>query len=627
MTERILAGRYRLLERIGKGGMAVVYRAEDRRTGHSVAVKVLRSEFAQNAEYVSRFQREAQAASKMTHHNIVNLLDVGMDGDSRYLVMEYVPGQTLKEVIEEKGRLSAAQAVAVTIRILSALQHAHENGIVHRDIKPQNILVNSEGLIKVADFGIARIADTKTLSQSDTVMGSVHYFSPEQARGDEADERSDIYSVGVVLYEMLTGHVPYDADNQVAIAMQHLHGQPEPIATYAPDVPPAVAYVCMVAMSKNPANRYQSAREMASDLSAALEGRMDVMQNHPLENRTRQPRQMSPAAEAEAEKLRRRRPNWLWWVVTTAVFVGVVAALFFVGRWIIRSTVNTTTVPSFDSLTVEEAQQRARQAGLQLQVSEANHETREAGRIFYQNPEADATAGRGDTVMVTVSLGKSTSRSSTVPNVVGYSYTEAVNRLRSANDSLIPDPRYQISEAPYGQVLRQSPAAGADIPADGIIALTVSGGSVEVPSLEGKTLQQAKDTLAANNLVLSPRVTMETTEMAELRSQVTKSQDPPAGDTVQERSEVKVSVYVLASELKTAEFTLRLPDDAGGQVDVRVTMEVGGVEIIAHEASYNADISREQALTLVSWVEGETLLRIYVNDEDTPAYTETVVMQ
>ena len=217
--EKILANRYRLTEQIGMGGMAIVYKAVDMRTGHNVAVKVLRPEFNEDSEFIGRFQREAEAASKMTHHNIVNLLDVGMDGENRYLVMEYVQGKTLKEVIQERGKISPPLACQITIRILSALEHAHRNGIIHRDIKPHNILVHADGHIKVADFGIARIANSSTLTRGDNVMGSVHYFSPEQARGEGATAASDIYSTGVVLYEMLTGRVPFDGDNPVAVAM------------------------------------------------------------------------------------------------------------------------------------------------------------------------------------------------------------------------------------------------------------------------------------------------------------------------------------------------------------------------------------------------------------------------
>ncbi|NLB91034.1 MAG: serine/threonine protein kinase, partial [Clostridiales bacterium] len=271
MSNRILSQRYRIIHLIGKGGMANVYLAEDLRTGHQVAVKILRPEFNQDEEFLQRFNREAQAASKVSHHNIVNLLDVGMENNMRYLVMEYVKGTNLKELIKAKGKLPVEIAVQITIRILSALQHTHRNGVIHRDIKPQNILVQTQGHIKVADFGIAKVANSATLSKGDSVMGSVHYFSPEQAAGEEVLQTGDIYSVGVVLYEMLTGKVPFEGDSPVAVAMQHLHNMPRPIQEFSPEVPPRISKVVMKAMEKEPKNRYQNAIDMAADLKIALE--------------------------------------------------------------------------------------------------------------------------------------------------------------------------------------------------------------------------------------------------------------------------------------------------------------------------------------------------------------------
>ncbi|MBR5344202.1 MAG: Stk1 family PASTA domain-containing Ser/Thr kinase [Clostridia bacterium] len=623
--QRILAGRYRLLEQIGSGGMAIVYKAEDRRTGHFVAVKLLRPELAQNAEYVSRFQREAQAASKMTHHNIVNLLDVGMDGDNRYLVMEYVPGQTLKQVIQEKGRLPAQIAVAVTIRILSALQHAHENGIVHRDIKPQNILVNEDGLIKVADFGIARIADTRTLSQSDTVVGSVHYFSPEQASGGEADERSDIYSVGVVLYEMLTGRVPFDADNQVSIAMLHLRGQPEPIATYAPDVPPAVAHVCMVAMSKNPDLRYQSAREMAADLRAAIEGRMEVMQNHLPQNGTQQDKLSVGTAGGEPGSQKpRRRPNWLWWILTALVVVLVVGALGYGVYSIFNSAQTRVTVPDLIGLTRENAEARARSLELKLRVEEATNDERPAGTIFQQMPAADSSANKGDTITVTVSKGRDTQKASRVPNVTGYTVNEARDRL--AQDDLNYSVfSVEISDEPVDQVLRQSPAAGADVPDNRTVALTISGGRAEVPDLTGMTLLEAREKLAEVNLRLSEKVETEENQDADGRNRVAWQSDPP-GTPMRINAEVRVKIYVRPSELSRTLVTLSLPQSDGSQT-VRVTLEIGGGEVLAYEGTFDADADREQEIELVSWIEGETLMRVYLNNALSEENTRTVVLQ
>ena len=234
MIGRVLSGRYVVEAVVGTGGMAVVYRAYDRVRKQTVALKVLRPEYESDEEFVRRFSREAEAASKVSHENIANLLDVGIDGDVRYIVMEFVDGQTLKEMIRAQGRIKPDQALRMTIRILAAVDHAHRNGIVHRDIKPQNILVDRQGHVKVADFGIARLKTSQTTridgENGGSALGSVHYFSPEQARGEVADEKSDLYSVGVVLYEMLTGQVPFDGETSVSVALKHVNEAPSPCA-------------------------------------------------------------------------------------------------------------------------------------------------------------------------------------------------------------------------------------------------------------------------------------------------------------------------------------------------------------------------------------------------------------
>ena len=276
MKGMVFAERYKLEDFIGQGGMSLVYRAVDIRTGHSVAVKILKSEYNSDKEFLERFQREAQAASLMSHHNLVNLLDVGVEGEYRYLVLEYVNGNTLKDIIRQKGRLNYQTAIQITVRILSALQHAHDNGIIHRDIKPQNVLIHADGHVKVSDFGIARMTNAFTISKGDTVVGSVHYSSPEQATGSVVEATSDIYSTGVVMYEMLTGRVPFVGDTPVAVAMQHVQDPPPPITDFAPETPPAVVAVVMKALEKNPKNRFQSAREMADALMKAKDGKLDA---------------------------------------------------------------------------------------------------------------------------------------------------------------------------------------------------------------------------------------------------------------------------------------------------------------------------------------------------------------
>ena len=269
--QRVLSGRYELIEIVGTGGMAIVYRALDQKTGREVAVKLLRPEFERDEEFVRRFSHEAKAAAQVAHENIVNMLDVGFDGVP-YIVMEFVRGQTLKDLIRSVGSIPPRQAVAMALRILAALDHAHRNNIVHRDIKPQNILVDENGMIKVADFGIARLTTSATMTATGdgSFFGSVHYISPEQARGEKADEKSDLYSVGVVLYEMLTGQVPFDSESAVSIAIKHIGETPRSIRELKPELPRALEQILQKALSKDPADRYQSASEMAADLKRSL---------------------------------------------------------------------------------------------------------------------------------------------------------------------------------------------------------------------------------------------------------------------------------------------------------------------------------------------------------------------
>ena len=258
MIGRVISNRYVVEEVVGTGGMAVVYRAWDTKQKQMVAIKVLRPEFESDQEFVRRFSREAEAAAKMSHENIVNLIDVGQDGDLRYIVMEYVDGQTLKDMIRTNGRLRPETAVRMAIRILAAVDHAHKNNIVHRDIKPQNILLDRQGTVKVADFGIARLKTAQTTRLEDgnnSALGSVHYFSPEQARGGYVDERSDLYSLGIVMYEMLTGDVPFDGENPVSIALMHINDPIVPPSKIVDGIPPALEKIVMKATDKIQINR------------------------------------------------------------------------------------------------------------------------------------------------------------------------------------------------------------------------------------------------------------------------------------------------------------------------------------------------------------------------------------
>lgn len=594
MSEKILADRYRLVEQIGIGGMAIVYRAIDMRTGHNVAIKVLKPEFNSDAEFVGRFQREAEAASKMTHHNIVNLLDVGMDGNNRYLVMEYVHGKTLKQLIQEKGRLNPQVAAQITIRILSALQHAHTNGIIHRDIKPQNILVHSDGHIKVSDFGIARMANSSTLTKGDSVMGSVHYFSPEQASGQEVRESSDIYSVGVVLYEMLTGRVPFDGDNHVAIAMQHLQARPVPIETLAPDVPPAIAHVCMVAMEKNPRYRYQTATEMAADLKAAMEGRTDRMQV----------REAGPAAVPEMavphqqtdKGLAIRKPSGkkranrgrlaVLTILATLIVAGVL--IIFIPK-IVNNLGSRTTVPAMVGLDLEAATQAAENAGLNVKTMPVSSSAVAAGLVINQQPDEGMEAKRGDSVSLTVSTGPA---EAIVPPITGYTVEDAKAILLQSGLTINVVEITASPDVPAGLVVNQLPAAGESCQEGDIIHVTVSGGCAYVPELTGRTLNEAEELLERWGLVRSGTLMYEETEDESLHGLVAQ-QSPSAGSAVIEGTPVALTLYIAPGMTHRTQLTLALADPGDGSLlNVRVAIVDGGTETTVWEGKclHNASL-------------------------------------
>ena len=597
MTEKILADRYRLTEQIGMGGMAIVYRAIDLRTGHNVAVKVLRPEFNEDSEFISRFQREAEAASKMTHHNIVNLLDVGMDGENRYLVMEYVQGKTLKQVIQERGKLPAPLACQITIRILSALEHAHRNGIIHRDIKPQNILVHADGHIKVADFGIARIADSATLTRGDNVMGSVHYFSPEQARGESATAASDLYSTGIVLYEMLTGRAPFDGDNPVAIAMQHLHATPTPIQTLAPDVPQAISRVCMKAMEKNPAMRYQSARDMATDLRLAMDERGERPQGTDMEVRMPRPqlrdeKGMTNTGRTRARQIRNRRIRNISLTVLAAL--AVVAGLFFGIQAIYRQVMTSVQVPVVTGMSLMEAQAVLDREELKYSQVYVSSEEFAANTVFLQNPAAESTTRKGDTVLLTVSTGPV---SYPMPDLQRKTVSEASATLRDMGINQITMERVADAEFTLDTVVRQTPAAGEPVTRDASVVLTVSGGEAQVPDLLGMTMAEVEQTILASRLTVNTALNYIDTDDESLHGRVA-AQQPESGNRVVENYPVTLSLYRYPSERSTAVVEITAPEKQE-DVGVRITLQAEQSNIV-FEFSYTCtpEQPRKQTVTL-----------------------------
>ena len=616
MKEKILANRYRLTEQIGMGGMAIVYRAVDLRTGHNVAVKVLRPEYNEDTEFISRFQREAEAASKMTHHNIVNLLDVGMDGDNRYLVMEYVQGKTLKSVIQERGKLSPALAGQIAIRILSALEHAHRNGIVHRDIKPQNILVHADGHIKVADFGIARIANSSTLTKGDNVMGSVHYFSPEQARGEGANATSDIYSTGIVLYEMLTGRVPYDGDNPVAVAMQHLHATPIPIQNLAPDVPPALVRVCMKAMEKNPAQRYQTARDMAADIRAALENRPErpvypekeftaVQQPKP-QIREENRKQMSDTGRNRTENVHRGKTGKI--ILTILLGLLLCAGLYFGARAVFRQVVTTATVPNVKDLDVEDAKELLTREGFKYIEQYYINDNVKANTVFMQNPKENTVKRKGDTVMLSVSSGPTQIQ---LPDLIGKDNEEAAAIIRSIG--LIPSLKSVMSDSAEGTIVSQSPAFGEKANKDTIVYLDFSGGKTKVPDMVNMKLAEAEELLKQNGLRINPVLDYTDTRNAKEHG-IIMEQSPAGNIDVQLNTDVSLRVYRYPTDRAEKMLTVNL-EESEESITLRITLQADGsdVEYEACEYVYPPDQERIQPVSFNIPDDRAYTCRIYQN--------------
>lgn len=620
MKGMVFAERYKLADFIGQGGMSLVYRAVDIRTGHSVAVKILKSEYNSDKEFLERFQREAQAASLMSHHNIVNLLDVGVEGEYRYLVLEYVSGNTLKEIIRQKGCLTTNTAIQITIRILSALQHAHDNGIVHRDIKPQNVLVHSDGHVKVADFGIARMTNALTIGKKDTVVGSVHYSSPEQATGAVVDYTSDIYSTGVVLYEMLTGHVPFSGDTPVAVAMQHIKAAPPPIADFNPEVPSAVVAVVTKAMEKSPKKRYQSAREMADALARARDGKEEPL-SAPLSTGScavkpkpsgngqfKRPGDfrgggLQTSRSSPSRPAIRRRPAWWLTVLLVVAVLGVLA----LGMIQIYNQVATSAVaPELVDLTVEEAQALARRAGLNLEHREVNHDTIPAGIIISQTPEADTPMVKGDSVVVTVSLGPVTSLT---PNLVGLPLDKAAARLKEKNLGMVV---FKIaSTEPVDQVISQNPMEGQPSPVGMEVEVTVSGGITMVPDASGKDYEAALALLQENQLTVG-KLEYAEVEDEKLIGQVV-AQSPTAGTMAILNAQVTLTI-AKKGKAYHSEVSVSLPQSAESRM-LRVTLLEEGKEVEQYVSAVPASATGTSLLVPLSSDTGGTLVcRIYVGD-------------
>ena len=499
MKGTCLKGRYLLGEVIGKGGMAVVYKAYDFRSGRTVAVKVLREQYNQDREFVRRFQQEAEAASAVSHENLIDIYDVGEQNGARFIVMEYVDGMTLKSLIQEHGALDNYTAITIARQICTALQIAHDAHIIHRDIKSENILLDRKGIAKLADFGIAKTSDTQTITGGgdNGVLGSVHYFSPEQARGEPAGAQSDLYSLGVVLYEMVTAELPFSGDTPVAIALQHMNAEPTPPRERNRNVTPALNEIILKAIRKEPKDRYQSARDFYDDLSLALVypegGFVDG-------NKALPPQDGEDDGKGEAARDKKRaravlegriRPVRLLLAGLCLLLAGVLAvALLRIG--IAHRQQTLAVVPAILGDSMDGAAAELAEIGLVLQVSDTQYSEEPPGTILTQEPEADSSLRSGDTVSVVVSAGP---ESAQVPALVGLSLDDArraLQRLGLQVGEIFRDEESATGVA-VGTVFAQSPEAGQQMRSGDAVEIWVARELVMATGTYPLTLEIEQD--------------------------------------------------------------------------------------------------------------------------------------
>jgi serine/threonine protein kinase len=508
MEQRIFNDRYSIITKIGSGGMAEVYKAKDTVLDRTVAVKVLHQHFAEDVDFVSRFRREAQAAAGLNHPNIVNIYDWGSQNGTYFIVMEMLEGRSLKEFMTERGIIPAADAMEIAKKVLSAINFAHKHDIVHRDIKPHNIILTNDGEVKVTDFGIAR-AGVSTMTQTGTILGTAHYLSPEQARGYDVNGTSDIYSMGVVLYEMITGKVPFDGDNPVAIALKHVHDIPVPPRELNPGVPEALQTIIAKAMAKNPESRYQNAAEMRNDIMRAIQG-MPITTVAPSEQETMVMTASAieqPVDRAERTMVRNQTPitreptpppkKRRWPKVFAALIViGMLAA----GGWYANSQgligpKPKVIVPNVKDMSYEEAEKTLKDKKFKVKVeSKLYSNTSAAGEVISQDPGPGNNAELGRVVSLVISKGQDMRE---VPDVTNEQDMKAVAILTKQGFEL-GKRTYTFSDTiDKGIVIKTQPGAGEQVPYKSTVNIEISRGpaSVQIPDVIGNTKEEASSTL------------------------------------------------------------------------------------------------------------------------------------
>ena len=499
----LVGGRYELGELLGRGGMAEVRKGTDTRLGRVVAVKRLRTDLASDATFQARFRREAQSSASLNHPAIVSVYDTGEemsdDGVAQpYIVMEYVAGRTLRDILREGRKILPERALEISSGVLSALDYSHRAGIIHRDIKPANVMLTPSGDVKVMDFGIARaVSDaSSTMTQTAAVVGTAQYLSPEQARGETVDSRSDVYSTGCLLYELLTGRPPFVGESPVAVAYQHVREPAVPPSMHDSELPPEIDAIVMKSLAKRVEDRYQSAAAMRTDIERYLAGRpvqAPAVAPVPGDGTTFLPADAPPATTAttpahrdEDEKPRR---TWLWVLIGLLLIALIAAAAFFIPK-LLDDTPDTVQVPNVVGMKQAPATQELRDAGFEVRARQQPSEDQPKGEVLSQDPNGDEYVEPGTTVEIVVSSGKPDVQ---LRSVIGLDKGEAERLL--SNDGFDVQLKRRESDEPRDQVIDQSPAANTTVPSGSTVVLFWSDGPEQVPDVVGKTQEEAEQLL------------------------------------------------------------------------------------------------------------------------------------
>ncbi len=622
MIGRVLEGKYEVLAPLSEGGMALVYRGRRLADGRPIAIKVLREQYAHNAEFVARFEREAQALARLSHPHMVQVYDHGRDGDVHFIVMEYVEGEDLKTLLRRAGPLEEEQVRRIGAQVCDVLDYAHRMGIVHRDIKPQNILVTPEGAVKVTDFGIARSLASATITETGTVLGSVQYLSPEQARGQSVGHQADLYSLGVVLYEAATGQLPFDGDTPVAIALRHMHDPPPIPRRHGERLSPALEGIILTALAKEPARRYASAREMRDDLegsTAHWRGRAD----------TEPTTVVRPARSAAVARPRDRRaygPAVAAATVLLVLFGGIAWGWQALNAYL---NVPEVRVPDLVGRSVDDAQRIARQDRLEVQVVQQSYSrTVPAGAVISQDPPAGRTVKVHRVIEVVTSLGP---EMASVPDVRRYSLEDARFAIEQAHLTVGNVLESYDATVPSGFIVRQDPAPGARVERGAAVDLTVSKGqqSLVLPDLVGRSLDEARRLLQDLGVTLRA---VEQLPRGDVPAGQVVAMTPPAGTRIRHGDAVSVTIAVRpqppgapapppqpivtgtppapepASDRRQAHITLVVPEGPPRQSVKIVVIDQQGVHV-AYEGTHAPGEKVDKVVT----GQGYTIVQVYID--------------